>query len=60
MESGSDSRSKVEQWMSDHHVPELVANAKEVNRRCRDRCQNQDIEARFVNVFGGSEAACAR
>ena len=60
MVNGQDSRSQIEQWMSNHHLPELVANAREVNRRCRDRCQNQDTDARFVNVFGGSMTACDR
>jgi len=55
---GSDGRCELELWLSNHHYPELNANAKELTRRCRERCKNQDIDARFVNVFGGTESAC--
>ena len=55
---GLDGRCALETWLANHFYPELNANAKEITRRCRDRCKNQDIDARFVNVFGGTEAAC--
>ena len=55
---GVDVRGDLEKWFSSSHLAELRANARELVRRCRDRCQNQDTDGRFVNVFGGTQVAC--
>ena len=45
--------------MAGHILPAISHNAKELNRRCRDRCQNRETLGRFVNVYGGTYAAVA-